>query len=249
MSTRAIEFPLLSFVVLALLSVSAFGDSQVRIVRLSAVDGNVQFDNAATQRYEKAFLNLPITQGVKLRSQSDGRAEVEFEDGSTLRIVPDSAVEFLQLSLLSSGGKVSAIHVKQGTAYVNFAGTKDGQLTITFGQDKVVLTHAAHLRLEVADVDAALAVFKGDVQVEGPSGTITVSKNQTALFDLVDQNRHKLAKNLEEDPYDEWDKQQDQYHQRYTSSSYNSYSPYAYGTADLSYYGNFFNAPGYGMMW
>jgi hypothetical protein len=249
MCARKIKVALLVVTISACLTVSAFGDSQVRIVRLSEVDGNVQFDNAAAQRYEKAFLNLPITQGVKLRSQSDGRAEVEFEDGSTLRVVPDTIVEFPQLSLLSSGGKVSEINVKQGTAYVNFSGAKNDQLTITFGQDKVVLTHAAHLRVEVAQVDAALAVFKGDVQVQGPSGTINVGKNQTAMFDLVDQNRHKLAKNLEEDPYDEWDKQQDQYHQRYTSSSYNTYSPYAYGTADLSYYGNFFNAPGYGMMW
>src|SRR5581483_2748203 len=249
MITRRIEIALLALSAFAFLTVSAFGDSQVRIVRLSEVDGNVQFDNAATQRYQKAFLNLPITQGAKLRSQSDGRAEVEFEDGSTLRVAPDTIVEFPQLSLLSSGGKISEIQLKQGTAYVNFSGTKNDQLTVTFGQEKLVLTHAAHVRLEVAQDNAAVAVFKGDVQVDGPSGAVDVKKNQTAMFDLADQDRHKLVKNLEEDPYDAWDKQQDQYHERYTASTYNSYSPYAYGTADLSYYGNFFNAPGYGMMW
>ena len=51
------------------------------------------------------------------------------------------------------------------------------------------------------------------------------------------------------DPFDAWDKQQDQYHQQYASNSYSSYSPYAYGTSDLNYYGNFFNVPGYGTMW
>jgi hypothetical protein len=249
MFARTIKVALLTSATSLFLTASAFADSQVRIVRLSEVDGNVQFDNASSQRYEKAFLNLPITQGVKLRSQTDSRAEVEFEDGSTLRVAPDTVVEFPQLSLLSSGGKVSEIHVKQGTAYVNFSGAKNDQLTVTFGQEKIVLTHAAHLRLEVAQDNAAVAVFKGDVQVEGQSGAVEVKKNQTAMFDLADQERHKLVKNLEEDPYDAWDKQQDQYHERYTSSTYNSYSPYAYGTADLSYYGNFFNAPGYGMMW
>jgi hypothetical protein len=231
------------------LTVPLLADSQVRIVRLSEVDGNVQFDNPASQRYEKAFLNLPITQGVKLRSQSDGRAEVEFEDGSTLRVVPDTIVEFPQLSLLDSGGKASTIQVKQGTAYVNFAGAKGEQFTITFGQEKCVLTHAAHLRLEVTQADAAVAVFKGEIEVEGPSGTVNVGKRQTAMFDTVGAGRHELAKNLEEDPYDAWDKSQDQYHARYTASNYSTYSPYAYGTADLSYYGSFFNAPGYGMLW
>ena len=40
------------------------------------------------QGYEKAFLNLPVTQGTKLRTGPDARAEIEFEDGSTLRITP-----------------------------------------------------------------------------------------------------------------------------------------------------------------
>jgi hypothetical protein len=234
---------------LSSLTIPLFADSQVRIVRLSEVDGNVQFDNPAGQQYEKAFLNLPITQGVKLRSQSDGRAEVEFEDGSTLRVVPDTVVEFPQLALLDSGGKASTIHVKQGTAYVNFAGAKDEQLTVTFGQEKLVLTHATHLRLEVTQSDAAVAVFKGEVEVQGPSGAVNVGRKQTATFDTAGGGRHELAKNLEEDPYDAWDKSQDQYHERYTAANYSTYSPYAYGTADLSYYGSFFNAPGYGSVW
>jgi len=69
-----------------LLAVPSFADSQVRIVRLSDVEGDVQIDRNTGQGYEKAFLNLPITQGAKLRAKSDGRAEVEFEDGTTVRI-------------------------------------------------------------------------------------------------------------------------------------------------------------------
>src|SRR5690348_9655077 len=91
-----------------LMAVPSFADSQVRIVRLSSVEGDVQIDRATGQKYEKAFLNLPMTQGTKLRSGSDGRAEVEFEDGSTIRITPGSVIEFRELGLRDSGGKVSA---------------------------------------------------------------------------------------------------------------------------------------------
>src|SRR6202023_3552662 len=119
------------------------------------------------------------------------------------------------------------VYVKEGTAYVRFAGTKNDQLTITFGNEKFVLTRAAHLRLEVTQSDASVAVFQGEVQVESPSGTVNVGKRQTAMFDLVDRDRHTVAKNMEEDPYDAWDKQQDQYHERYAASNYSSYSPYA----------------------
>jgi len=233
----------------ASLTVSAFADSQVRVVRLSEVQGDVKIDRNLGQGYEKAFLNLPITQGVKLQTKNDGRAEVEFEDGSTLRITPGTVVEFPQLSLRDSGAKVSAVHLREGTAYVNFAGAKDDQFTLSFAHEKILLAHAAHLRVEMADVTATLAVFKGDVQVEGDSGTVGLSKNRTASFDLTDGDRTTLAKDVEPDPFDAWDKQQDQYHQQYASNSYSSYSPYAYGTNDLNYYGSFSNVPGYGTVW
>ena len=231
------------------LTVSAFADSQARVVRLSEVQGDVKIDRNLGQGYEKAFLNLPITQGVKLQAKSDGRAEVEFEDGSTLRITPDTVIEFPQLSLRDSGAKVSAVHLQEGTAYVNFAGAKNDEFTLTFAHEKVALTHSAHLRIEMANVTATLAVFKGDVRVEGDSGTVDMSKNHTAEFDLTDGDRSTLAKDVEPDPFDAWDREQDQYHQQYASNSYSSYSPYAYGTSDLNYYGNFFSVPGYGTMW
>ncbi len=143
--------------------------------------------------------------------------------------------------------------MKQGTAYVSFAGKKDDQFTVNFGHENAVLTQPAHLRIEMGDIDSSLAVFKGDVKVQGPSGAEQVSKNRTATFDLLNGDKYALVKDLEEDPFDAWDKQQQQYQERYTSSnsygSSNSYSPYAYGASDLNYYGNFMSAPGYGTFW
>src|SRR5438270_13901764 len=87
-------------------SLPALADSHVRIVRLSYIEGGVQISHGDGGAYEKAIVNLPITEGSKLKTSDDGRAEVEFEDGSTLRIVPDSVIEFPQLSLKDSGAKV-----------------------------------------------------------------------------------------------------------------------------------------------
>ena len=141
------------------------------------------------------------------------------------------------------------MHLQEGTAYVKFAGAKGDEFTLMFAHQKLSLAHSAHLRIEMADTTATLAVFSGDVQAEGESGTLAVSKNHTASFDLTHGDRYTLAKNLEPDPFDAWDKQQDQYHQQYANNSYSSYSPYAYGTSDLNYYGNFSNVPGYGTVW
>src|SRR5579864_5846567 len=229
-------------------TIPSLADSHVRIVRLSMVEGSVRVDRGSGQ-FEKAITNLPITQGMKLRTGYDGRAEVEFENGSTVRLAPESAIQFSDLSLRDSGTKVSGVEVTKGTAYVESNGSKDDELTVLFGQEKVAFTHAAHARVGVDKSGASFAVFKGDLDVDGPSGEIEVKKNQTADFDFSSNDRFTLAKKIQTEPEDDWDREQDQYHQRYASNSYNKYSPYAYGTSDLAYYGNFFNAPGYGMMW
>ena len=60
---------------------------------------------------------------------------------------------------------------------------------LTFGHEKVALSKPAHLRVEMKDASAIVAVFKGDVRVEGPSGAVEVGKKQAVTFALDDQDR------------------------------------------------------------
>ena len=229
-----------------LLSLPVFADSNVRIVRLSYIEGGVQIDRN-TGQFEKAIVNLPITEGAKLRTDANGRAEVELEDGSSVRLGPNTAVQFPQLSLRDSGVKSSVLDVQNGTAYVDFAGTKGNELTVKFGDQRIDLAQAVHFRIVSGQQGQAVAVFKGNIKVESPSGTVQVKKNQTASLD-ASANTLVVAKEIEPEPLDSWDKEQSQYQQRYASGSYGNYSPYRYGTSDLAYYGSFFSAPGYGML-
>src|ERR1700687_3228032 len=98
----------------------------------------------------------------------------------------------------------------------------------------------------MTDASATAAAFNGVAEVDGSADPVEVDKKHSVTFNLAGTNPYTVANNLEPDPYDDWDKQQDRYHQQYSA---NSYSPYAYGTSDLNYYGSFYNLPGYGMMW
>jgi hypothetical protein len=229
-------------------AISAAADSQARIVRLSDIQGKVQIDRGTGQGLEKAFLNMPIPQGVKLKTADDGRAEVEFEDGTVIHLVPNSTLQFTELALRDSGAKVSTVHLQDGEAYFNFKGDKQDEFTVTFQQEKTTLTHSAHFRVNVDDATSSLAVFSGDVQLSGPSGEVKLSKKQSATFDQANNDEYTVAKNIEPDSFDSWDKQQSEYHQRYQASSAYS-SPYSYGASDLNYYGSYMQVPGYGLCW
>src|SRR5260370_19086095 len=138
-------------------------------------------------------MSLAAGQGTKMRTGGGG-AEFYFDNGSTIRIPLETAIDFPQLSLRDSGGKVSTVEVKKGTAYVDYSNSKNDEFAVVFGQQKIVLSRTARMRVRVDNTGAAVAVFKGDVQIENPSGTFAVKKNQTANFDSSDNDRYKLAK-------------------------------------------------------
>ncbi len=230
--------------------VSLLADSTARIVRLSYLDGEVQIDRAIGQGFERAVLNMPVVQGAKLSTRDDGSAEVEFEDGAALRLVPDSAVQFRKLSLRSSGERVSSVELAQGTAYLEATKKKD-DFSITAGGQEITLTRDAHVRISRSGAHMTLAVFKGEVEVENPSGSVRVKKDETLNLDLNDPAQYELAKGIDPGSYDAWNQQRDNYRKTYASSHHNDgyNSLYSYGWSDLNYFGNFYDYSGYGWLW
>jgi hypothetical protein len=214
------------------------------------VEGGVQVDRNIGRGFESAFLNLPITEGMKLRTQSDGRAEIEFENGTALRIAPVTEIHFDQLSLGNSGTRKSVVTLATGVVYVDGSAAKEDDFALIFGHQTLKLNAPAHFRLGMDGKEAALSVFSGRVQIQNPSGEVVVSKNQTGNFDLTKQDQYVLVKNIEPNLFDDWDKSQVKYHDHYLkNASYNNSSPYSYGMSDLNYYGSYINIPGHGMVW
>lgn len=230
----------------ALIALPASAESQARIVRLSDVQGTVQIDKNAGLGFENAFANLPITQGTQLRTRETGRAEIEFEDGSTLRVTPNTTLRFSRLGLSDAGKRISEVELNEGKAYVNWLGRSGDEFTLNFSQEKVELKQGAHFRVACSPSMAEIASFKNELEVIGPSGTVKVEKKKLVTFDVNDNDKSMVAKKFEEDPYDQWDKQAVEYHEQYSK---NNPSPYGYGYSDLSYYGGYSNVAGYGTLW
>jgi hypothetical protein len=246
MSTHALSRFSLTVAACTLLAVSALADSQARIVRLSDVQGNVQINKNIGLGFENAFLNLPVTQGTQLKTLSNGRAEIEFEDGSTMRLAPNSTLEFTTLGVDDSGKRVSAMTLTGGMAYLNWLG-KDN-LNLNFSQEKIALERAAHFRIDLGKQAASVAVFKGELAVASPSGSVDVAKNKTATFASDENDKSTVANKIAPAPLDSWDRESIEYHQEYAKNN-DSQSPYSYGLSDLNYYGAYSSIPGYGMMW
>jgi hypothetical protein len=229
--------------------------SQVRIVRLSEVSGEVQLDRSTESGFEVAFANLPITQGARLRT-ANGVAEVEFEDNSSLRLTSDTEVEFARLGRGASGATASSVTVLKGTVYASLTATRGNEFTVSFGGAKAVLPPSSHIKLSVGSPATRLGVYEGNVQVETASGPITVGRKKELIFALTGDTASiaspKMVGGIEKSMFDSWDHDSVQYHQKVANAvAYGSSVP-AYGLSDLNYYGNFVNADsncGGGSMW
>jgi hypothetical protein len=231
------------------------GDSHVRIVRLSDVAGTVGMDRLTGQGIETAIRNMPVIQGAKLATGPIGLAEVEFEDQSTMGLASDSMVEFTQLVRHGAGGTASTVKLVRGTMYVNLQGTKGNDFVVQVAGENVTAAPGAHLRIEMngpaakgaAANTTTLAVFSGSAVVQGAmGGETTVNKKESVMLG-GDAGTVQVAKNVEKGPYDTWNKEEDEYQQRYSKA--NSLVGSGYGVSDLNYYGNFASLPGCGMVW
>jgi FecR protein len=221
--------------------------SKVRIVRLSEVKGDVQMDRSIGRGMESAVANLPVVEQTRVQTAM-GAAEVEFEDNSSLRMGPNSIVEFPKLERLQNGTTVSWIRVVKGTAYVSLMKSSlANQFTLLFGAQTVMLPPNSHIRLDMGTADAKLAVYDGTLKLQGASGETEVTKKKTVTFNLATTGELNVDNHVESAALDEWDKNSVGYHQRQALVSSANSSPFQYGMNDLSYYGSFMDAGSCGM--
>jgi hypothetical protein len=107
------------FMVLTLLGISAAQEappasSQARVVRLSFVEGTVMVRRAGSTEWANASVNTPIQQGFSVATSKASFAEVQFENGSTVRLGQLSRVDFSELALSSDGDKVNHLSFDKG---------------------------------------------------------------------------------------------------------------------------------------
>ena len=220
-------------------STNTVGLSDIRIVRLSQVRGKVNIDRHIGRGYEEAFANVPITGGTRLHTDV-GLAEVEFEDNSTLRLTPDTEVEFTLLKRTATGSTISAMNVLHGMVYANLANTKGNTFTIAAGKASVAMNPSSHIRLTMDGLNSNISVLDGAVEFTDPFAyTSTLTHKKSLDFDApgskqpefakmaghclrrVGQERHRLPEAI------------------LVAALRPAARGWLYGTSDLNYYGSF----------
>jgi hypothetical protein len=181
---------------LAVAAVVARADSSVRIVRLSLVVGAVEVNLPDGHGWRPAMLNLPLVEGEQVRTLDSGRAEIQFEGGSTLRLIPDSTVAMTRLVTSDSGVFRTTARLEAGTAFLTLrkSDAKDFALLTADGQS-LQPDGAAAFRVSGA---GAVQVLDGKLKQRGAAGG--------------EQTLAPVAAAPAADPWTQWSQERDKYY-------------------------------------
>lgn len=228
-------------------------DVDVRAVRLSDVQGDVKILNGENEAFSQAQLNMPIVQGMKIVTAEDGRAEIQFEDGSVARITPNSSITVSELGHNSDGTTSTVIVADAGLTYYELNG-RAGQYEVHFARDIAVPNDSSIFRIDQDKNPAELAVMHGSVHVSNDQNlAVDINTNQTMVLDAQSPNQYQIQQSVAANSWDQWNSDRDEALARLgdnasegRASTQNPDNP---AWNDLDAYGDWYDVPGYGMGW
>lgn len=158
------------------------------IVRLSVVEGDVRIapgkDDAKLtgNTWEQATADIPLQSGFNLATGSNGRAEIEFEDSSTVYLAPNSALSLADLTtkdgvphttLALLSGSLT-LHVKPNVAGDEYRlETPTDTVALNYGDENFSRISSYLDGLQITPMDDTHLVFN-HARVPVPAGTTYV---------------------------------------------------------------------------
>lgn len=221
--------------------------------RLSSVDGQVRILQGGQVLADPALLNTPLFTGTQIVTGDDGKAEIQFDDGSVARISPDSS---MTLNAIGNNG-VTEIVLDGGLGYFELQGNgPGGDMRVVFSGAVVTAADFTVMRIRMDNPPGELAVFSGDAHLQsGNALAVDLHGGQSIALNASDPSRYNLAESIEPDSWDDWNADRDQAlnadatEQTEASSSYaNSDNPNPQWN-DLDANGNWYDVPGQGYVW
>jgi hypothetical protein len=217
----------------------------VRMARFSVVEGEVTWRPDADAQWSEADVNLPIRQGAQVSVGGHGRAEIQFDDGSVIRL-GTGAVLTLQTLYSDADGEFTELKLTGGLASLRLKNDIDiYQVDTPFLSAKT--TGPARVRFGVSDTEE-IAVKRGSVKIDGPRGAMTLHSGE--FLEMPDANAsYDVASLPGDDSWEEWNNARDRYLDGDMPVKHYAPPNVAIASPDLDEYGDWRDVPSYGVVW
>jgi hypothetical protein len=180
-----------------------------RYARVGDFDGAVELQARAADPWLAAERNTPIPESARIRTGPASRIELEFDEGSALRLGPESQCEISDYTRLSTGQRVTLLSFDHGVAYVT--GTPEGRdsFTLAVPGAQVTFTRGARVRLQVEDQWSQIAILRGAARFSSPAVDMELREGQSTRVEPANPARFFFYKEILPLDLDQWSSDRD----------------------------------------
>lgn len=214
----------------------------VRLARFSYINGSVSWRPSEDVDWADASLNLPLRQGGEIWVSPGGRAEVQFDDGSILRL-GSGGIATLQTLFSDDRGEFTEIKVTNGLASLRVK-SKLSEFQVDSPLVSVKAFGPAKLRVGAED-GVEVAVQEGEARIEGDRGKVTMETGE--YLDLRDDKSDYAVRDLPAP--DSWDQFNNARDEQLSHPDANVPSNIGIVAGDLDEYGAWRHDERYGEVW
>ena len=183
--------------------------SHARAVSVTMIHGTVGIRRPESGVWIRATLNAPIEEGFTVATEKDSFAEVQFENGSTLRIGEFSRVEFEQLALAPHVGRISHLNLVVGVATIHLFPERHDEYVVTAVGVSLTSRRKAEFRADLKGGRMRAEVFSGSVQAADSKQSETLGKGRVLTYDYRASGPFQETKTIHLDGWDRWIRQRD----------------------------------------
>ena len=201
-----------------------------RYARLGEMDGKVEVQLHAADPWSPAERNLTVTGDAWLRTGAASRLEIELDEGSALRLAPDSMVELSDYTRLSTGQRITLISLDRGVAYFTGEPAGNDALSLAVPGAQIILQRGARVRIEAGDSFSRVTVIEGVVKLSCPAAELDVNEGQTVRVEQGNSGSFALDRGVAPLELDRWSEERDKLLAAPASSAHLALR---YGLADL----------------
>lgn len=226
--------------------------AQQPVARLSHLSGSVQIQQEdMTEPPFDAALNMSIVQGERILTSENGEAEVEFADGSVLRITPNSAAS---VDRLTESAGATEMQLGNGLFYLELRSSDRASYVVYAVDETLAPEENASFRVRVNNGQVETGVLRGSISVTRQSSyTADLKSGESMRSDPKNDRRYLLSDTIPEESWDSWNERLSQEALDEEAARTPVRDSYAtdqgYGWADLDASGSWYDVPGEGQIW
>lgn len=213
-----------------------------RIARLSYIEGKVSFQHTDEVDWTAASINMALQPGDRIYAGGNGRAEIEFDEGSILRLAEGTDVEILAT-------KEELIQLKILVGLCSLTSRSDVEFEINTPAAAFTTSEKGSYRFYIAENgDADGIVRKGSMDAVNNRFSKHISGGEVLHVPASDLEAESLGRYNQRDAWDEWSDRRNAEEIAVESRRYIADSVY-YGVSDLDRYGSWAMVDSYGPAW